>query len=78
MAPVKVKDLVTTLSNQKVVDSISAAIQPMIELVIAKALNKRFAELTTVVDNLWPDITGRNAKILTLENQNVKLCAAVD
>ena len=55
-----------------------AAIQPMIELAIAEALNKRFAELTTVVDNLRLDITVRNVKIFTLENQNVKLCAAVD
>ena len=78
MAPVKVEDLVTALSNQKVVAAISAAIHPMIELAIAKALNKRFADLTTVVDNLRLDITARNAKIFTLENQNVKLRAAVD
>ena len=52
MAPIKVEDLVTALSNQKIADAISAAIQPMIELAIAQALNKRFDELTTVVDNL--------------------------
>ena len=68
----------TALSNQKVVDAISAAIQPIIELSITEALNKRFSELTTAVDNLRLDITARNVKIFTLENQNVKLCAAVD
>ena len=62
MAPIKVEDLVTALSNQKVVDAISAAIQPMIELSITEALNKRFAELTAVVDNLRPDITARSVK----------------
>ena len=47
MAPIRVEALLTVLSKQKVVDAISAAIQPMIELAIAEALYKRFAELCT-------------------------------
>ena len=41
-------------------------------------VNKWFAEVTTFVDNLRLDITARNVKLLTLDNQNVKLCAAVE
>ena len=81
MTPIRVEDLMTTLGNQKVVDAISAAIQPMIEVAIAEALNKRVAEpqlFTTVVYNFRPDITARNVKMLTSEKQNIKLRAAVD
>ena len=41
-------------------------------MAIAEALNKRFAELIIVVDNVRLDITTRNVKVRTFGNQNVK------